>query len=74
MNNPKIRSNKILSRKEMKEIKGGDGNITPGPPSGGGFELKDRKCCLNDFPDICSGCVQAYENASCGTGAVLTDC
>ena len=74
MNNFKFRSGKILSRKELKNIKGGDGNITPAPPSGGGSQLKDRKCCLTDFPDICSGCVQAYDNAVCGTGATLTDC
>lgn len=62
-----------LSRKELKNIKGGDGIIAPGEPTGGS-DARERKCCLTDFPDICSGCVVVFSNAVCGAGATLTNC
>jgi len=68
-----INSAKALSRKELKKIKGGDGIVAPGEPSGGS-DARERKCCLNDFPDICSGCVVVFSNAICGSGSKLTDC
>jgi len=73
MNRFEINFGKVLTRKELKKIKGGDGIISPGEPSGG-TDPRERKCCLADFPQICSGCVVVFSNAVCGSGAVLTNC
>ena len=67
-----IHLGKVLTRSELKNIKGGGG--TPPPVPGEPTDTDAlRKCCL-DGTQICSDCVLVSASAVCGPGTTLTDC
>lgn len=67
-----INSGKILTRKELKNIKGGGSLGPPGVPNGAD-DIKPYKCCRTGT-NICSACVECTSKCTCGAGATLTVC
>lgn len=66
---------KIISRDELKKIKGG-GNCVP-PPIGTveGTPRRSVRCCSDLTEQCCSGCLTLFIGSShCGGGNVLVNC
>ncbi|WP_158799927.1 hypothetical protein [Pedobacter sp. L105] len=63
-----VNKGQIFSRKELKNIRGGDGGIPPAVPTG--TACVNRKCCLT--PGNCSACVCLCSAGTCATGTVTT--
>lgn len=64
-----VKLGKVLTRSELKNIKGG-GALVPGEPTDTDAL---RKCCRNGT-DICSPCVLVSASAVCSPGTTLTIC
>lgn len=65
---------KLLSRNDLKIIKGGGSSEAPGTPGGGSSGIAGTwKCCWTNT-DNCSACVPCSNTCVCVTGATLVFC